>query len=431
MKVTVFTDRDSLLRELSEKCSNHEFVRLAGAVGTTVLIVDGSGGAPEPLRGAEIVRITLSGPRGAERATGELRIDADSFLASPEPYLSLAADLVDATLRLRCFEAEAEFDARIRRLLAATDLDSICGAISNDLIGHLGLQGGSIFFHDVAKEMFALAFSREAENAPEPELTHEVLESLHEHVGDPLPHLVCVDPSGVRRVALPILVKEDVIGVFLGSMGAKTELNGDDMVAATRYLRTVTMLLAQARQLSQNRDLVMRDDLTKAFNRRFFESYLDEEIERTRRYGSVFSIIFLDLDDLKAINNQFGHLTGSRVLQEVAKRILTAVRAIDKVVRFGGDEFCIILPETDKDQAMSVAMRVRRSMSSSPFEIEPAGEVQITASFGIATYPNHALSKENLVRQADDAMYRVKATTKNAIGVAGEFDVKRAGTASI
>src|SRR5438045_9394475 len=101
----------------------------------------------------------------------------------------------------------------------------------------------------------------------------------------------------------------------------------------------------------------MRDDLTKAYNRRFFESYLDEEMERSRRYGVVFSIIFLDLDDLKMVNNFYGHLTGSRTLQEVAKRILGAVRGIDKVVRFGGDEFWIILTPTDPGQAVPGASR--------------------------------------------------------------------------
>ena len=81
-------------------------------------------------------------------------------------------------------------------------------------------------------------------------------------------------------------------------------------------------MLGNIYQLTRSRDLAMRDDLTKAFNRRFFESYLDEEIERSRRYGALFSIIFLDLDDLKTVNNFYGHLTGSRTLQEVAKRIL-------------------------------------------------------------------------------------------------------------
>src|SRR5947209_19523066 len=123
----------------------------------------------------------------------------------------------------------------------------------------------------------------------------------------------------------------------------------------------------------------MRDDLTKAFNRRFFESYLDEEIERAKRYSATCSIIFLDLDDLKTVNNAHGHLTGSRTLQEVAKRILGAVRGIDKVVRFGGDEFCIILPQTDQEQAMLVASRVRKAIISSTFRLDPDIEISISA----------------------------------------------------
>src|SRR4051795_5376722 len=107
----------------------------------------------------------------------------------------------------------------------------------------------------------------------------------------------------------------------------------------------------------------MRDDLTKALTRRFFESYLDEEIERAKRYSATCSIIFLDLDDLKTVNNAHGHLAGSRTLQEVAKRILAAVRGIDKVVRFGGDEFCIILPQTDQEQALPAPTPGRKPLT--------------------------------------------------------------------
>jgi diguanylate cyclase (GGDEF)-like protein len=200
------------------------------------------------------------------------------------------------------------------------------------------------------------------------------------------------------------------------------------IAAVTRYLKAVNQVLSNIYQLTRSRDLAMRDDLTKAFNRRFFESYLDEEMERSRRYGSLFSIIFLDLDDLKMVNNFYGHLTGSRTLQEVAKRILNAVRGIDKVVRFGGDEFCIILPQTDQEQAVNVANRVRKSITGSPFRLEPDIEVSITASFGIATYPTHGVAKDDLVRQADLAMYRVKSTTKNAVGVAIVEPVTRPAT---
>jgi len=95
------------------------------------------------------------------------------------------------------------------------------------------------------------------------------------------------------------------------------------------------------------------------------------------------------------------------------------------VVRFGGDEFCIILPQTDQDQAIAVANRVRKALTSSSFRLEADVEISITASFGIATYPTHAITKEGLIRQADAAMYRVKATTKNAVGVATVQDATR------
>jgi diguanylate cyclase (GGDEF)-like protein len=125
------------------------------------------------------------------------------------------------------------------------------------------------------------------------------------------------------------------------------------------------------------------------------------------------------------VNNLYGHLGGSRTLQEVAKRILSAVRGIDKVVRFGGDEFCVILPQTDQEQAIAVANRIARAVSSSELQIDANVEVSITASFGIATYPTHAITKEELIRQADAAMYRVKATTKNAVGLAVVSDATR------
>ena len=199
----------------------------------------------------------------------------------------------------------------------------------------------------------------------------------------------------------------------------------DSTPTVTKYLEAVAQVLSNIYQLTRSRDLAMRDDLTKAYNRRFFETYLDEEIERSRRYGTLFSIIFLDLDDLKMVNNFYGHLSGSRTLQEVAKRILSAVRGIDKVVRFGGDEFCVILPQTDQEQAVAVANRIARAMSATTLHIDANVEVSITASFGIATYPTHAMSKEDLIRQADAAMYRVKSTTKNAVGLATVEDATR------
>ena len=168
----------------------------------------------------------------------------------------------------------------------------------------------------------------------------------------------------------------------------------------------------------KTKELTIKDDLTDAYNRRYFEQYLEDEFMRARRYSSNLSLIFFDVDNLKEINLRFGHLIGSKTLQEVAHRMILTVRGIDKVVRYGGDEFCVVLPETDTQGAYQVAERIRITVASKPFMINDTTPVTITGSIGIASFPTHAGSKDELVRQADKAMFTIKNQTKNAIGVA-------------
>ena len=170
---------------------------------------------------------------------------------------------------------------------------------------------------------------------------------------------------------------------------------------------------------SKTRELTIKDDLTDAYNRRFFETYLEEEIQKAKKFQNNLSIIFLDVDNLKEVNEKHGHLMGSKVLQEIAHRIILAVRGIDKVVRYGGDEFCIILPETDANGAFLVAERIKNTIAAKPFLVTESLETYLTASFGIASFPTHASSKEELIRKADKAMFDVKTLRKNGIKLAG------------
>jgi diguanylate cyclase (GGDEF)-like protein len=379
-----------------------------------VIDTDSAAAATPPPRKA-IVRIILESKHQQQpRRQGELRIDRVAFVARPREHLAFASDMVDAVGHASQLETEVTYLTQIHELMTMVDAQAVSERITRTVLDLLGLTCGTLFLHDPRLERYVVSFT----NDPEARETGEFLPGIPP---DLLQRALASGQSFVADsglVVMPLQVEHDLVGVIRAPLGATDSFDAAVIESVSRYLGAVASVLGNIYQLSRSRDLAMRDDLTKAFNRRFFDSYLEEEIERSRRYGSLFSIIFLDLDDLKMVNNFYGHLTGSRTLQEVAKRILGAVRAIDKVVRFGGDEFCIILPETDQEQAVAVANRVRKSLTSTPFYLDPNVEISITASFGIASFPTHALSKDDLIRQADAAMYRVKSTTKNAVGLA-------------
>ena len=148
------------------------------------------------------------------------------------------------------------------------------------------------------------------------------------------------------------------------------------------------------------------------------EPTLQNEVERSRRYGNQVSLIFLDLDGFKNVNDQHGHLAGSRALVEVGEVLRRTVRAIDVVSRFGGDEFTVILPQTGVQGATTIAERIRARIQEAVFLQDVGLEVRITASLGVATFPTHGKNKDDLIGQADRAMYLVKAKNKNAVEVA-------------
>ncbi len=172
------------------------------------------------------------------------------------------------------------------------------------------------------------------------------------------------------------------------------------------------MLFQKAEQLT------ITDDLTKLFNSRYLNLYIGREIKRCKRHGVPLSVIFLDLDGFKGVNDQYGHLAGSRTLSEVGQILLLAVRESDVLARYGGDEFVVVLPETPPAGALVIAERIRKAIEGHAFLATQGLQARISASFGVSSYPEHALTPEGLIQKADQAMYRVKERNKNGIEVA-------------
>ena len=162
-------------------------------------------------------------------------------------------------------------------------------------------------------------------------------------------------------------------------------------------------------------EMAYMDELTKVYNIRYLYVALENELKRAERFGTFISILFLDLDYFKKVNDTHGHLVGSRLLIEIASEIKKSVRGIDIVIRYGGDEFVVICTETDTDLALKVAERIRRRIEEREFFKEDGHPVKITASIGIATYPVHGEMKSELIDLADKAMYRGKELSRNVV----------------
>lgn len=156
------------------------------------------------------------------------------------------------------------------------------------------------------------------------------------------------------------------------------------------------------------------DSLTGLYNRGYFEDSLSGEISRARRYDTEFSILFLDLDDFKKVNDTMGHLAGDYVLKKVANLIINEKREEDVVARYGGEELVVILPETNKVNTIIKAERIRKKIQDMSL-IFDGKKIQVSASGGIATFPQDATEANKLIQCADQALYRAKAEGKNQI----------------
>jgi diguanylate cyclase (GGDEF)-like protein len=226
-------------------------------------------------------------------------------------------------------------------------------------------------------------------------------------------------------IAFPLLSRNRSIGAVVAldpdPSSAAPAMGPSLLMAMRALLEPPAIALDNALSLKKFEDLSVTDDLTRLSNSRHLYKVLAVEAKRAVRNGRALSLLFLDLDTFKQVNDTHGHLAGSKVLVEAAAVIKLCARETDTVARFGGDEFSLILPDTGTDGAVSVAERILERMRTTRFLASDGLAVHQTASIGVATlFPEFPKTAEELIKAADMAMYRVKAAGKDGLHIAQE-----------
>jgi diguanylate cyclase (GGDEF)-like protein len=220
-------------------------------------------------------------------------------------------------------------------------------------------------------------------------------------------------------LAVPIFFRKRVLGVLevINKVGGEP-FTARDLAVVAALAEQASVAIENARLYQEVERLSVTDDLTQLHNSRYCNRFLEESLREAAPGKRPLSLIFLDLDSLKEIDDSHGHLMGGEALREVAQRIREMLPPGAVASRYGGDEFVIVLPGFDSARAFRLAESIRRAVASRPFLLSHGLGHTLTASLGIATFPKHARTKEALMRKADQAMYQVKETGKNRTAIA-------------
>ena len=232
-----------------------------------------------------------------------------------------------------------------------------------------------------------------------------------------------MQPAGqefvIRSImAEPLWASDEVIGVLAVTSPERSRFNREEQL----LLRLLANCSAPPIERARLRRLAMFDDITMAFNHRYLAPRVVEEMERASRAGGDVSLLYMDLDHFKSVNDRFGHAAGDAVLRLFADRVRKAVRRVDVLIRRGGEEFVLIMPQTGATQAHATATRIQQTLHSEELEIENGLKIRQTVSIGVATWDMKE-TPEQLERRADGAMYEAKRLGRDRVVVATPKDI--------
>ncbi len=329
-------------------------------------------------------------------------------------------DLVAALFRAH--EVETAVSEFSQALSSQLELDSLASLALTQLLRHTGAQAGVVLFENSGELAVAARHGiREPERLAESDHLLEVLRS-GETLKIELPEdmhieVLLADVRPREILVVPVAFKQVSLGAVVLASNRPFTPEAEWLTALFRQGFGLALNNALAHERLQR--MAALDPLTGAYNRRFGQGRLTEEFNRAVRSDLPLALLMMDLDHFKSINDTYGHLVGDRVLDRVAKAVRNAVREGDILVRFGGEEFMIILPGSSRDDAESVAERIRHMVEDTRIK-ERDQQIRVTVSIGGVSYPQTEVeAEEELLRVADEFLYTAKNRGRNQVAISG------------
>jgi len=380
--------------------------------------------------------ILITGYGTVESAVKAMKMGALDYIRKPLNPVEFKIIVRRALEQARLAEENRELKNSLKlydassRISRTIEIEELYQIIFDMMIQETGATRGFLYTVDQEQGdsniILAEGFDAEENRTLDKELFQEFQEDLA-HLAEPfIPENPLNTSVKYRKrtdtiqssLFIPLKNKNELAGVVVFFDTERTGAFGGEALRVASFLSEhASAALENAMLYSKAKILTITDDLTSVFNYRYLNNILDRELVRAQRLNSSMSVLFLDLDSFKEVNDNHGHLIGSKILVELAALLKAAVRKVDAVARYGGDEYIVVLTDTNSKGAMIVAERIRQMVEDYTFTESEGLPIKLTISIGVASYPEHGLSKVDLLHLADEAMYKGKYGKKNIVYV--------------